>query len=583
MSPCKQVRKAAGFILLAALAGGGAGCKLTTESSTSATKPPRPTQELTPIQAYDKYLLALADGNEERIRGFIHVHPGEGERARLEGSISVLGSAARLRKAFDRAYGTGRLVKLGFHCHTPESHLPAESSFKIEGDHATVSAPGWGNLPMVRAGDIWKEDFIPWNEILRARAEAKDSESLPLDRLLANLRALSQFLDQTADEVRAGTYLSAADAFGVLNARLRGQARYLAPLGIAYAIDLTFAGRTAVLPSVPVVELRGDPAGLGKSQGSQLGDDIRTLLHDYMTRAFDLGQEAGRRKYKQALEIAAGFEPYIRPEHRAEISALAASIGLDPAEVMLGQCFPDLNPDSACSTVALPASASADGIARFGRNLDYTTFGVLERHSLLLVFHPTGRYAFASVSAPGLVGVLSGMNEHGLCVAAMEVHRPFRSPDAMPFMLLYRTLLENCRTVAEAIALLEKTPRQSANNLMLMDASGDRAVAEITPSKVTTRRASNMAALVSTNHQRGGDLDSPERCERFDFLHDASRRQFGRLSEVSVEEMLAGAAQGDMTFQSMVLEPVNRILYLAVGAGAPSHGFKRIDLKPYFP
>ena len=52
---------------------------------------------------------------------------------------------------------------------------------------------------------------------------------------------------------------------------------------------------------------------------------------------------------------------------------------------------------------------------------------------------------------------------------------------AMPYALLYRTVLERCKTVEEAIALLETTPRQTANNLMLMDATGNRAVVEITP------------------------------------------------------------------------------------------------------
>src|SRR5207245_2012767 len=136
--------------------------------------------------------------------------------------------------------------------------------------------------------------------------------------------------------------------------------------------------------------------------------------------------------------------------------------GVKPAEAMLGQCFPDLNPGG-CSTIALPAEASADGIARFGRNLDYPTFGVLDRHPVLLVFHPRERFAFVSVSpAPGLVGVLSGMNEYGLTLAVMEVPRQFRLPHAMPCMLLYRTVLENCRTVDEAVALLRRTPRQSA-------------------------------------------------------------------------------------------------------------------------
>jgi hypothetical protein len=48
-----------------------------------------------------------------------------------------------------------------------------------------------------------------------------------------------------------------------------------------------------------------------------------------------------------------------------------------------------------------------------------------------------------------------------------------------------------------------------------------------------------------------------------------------------LEKMLAGAAQGDATFQSMIFEPANLVVYLAVGADAPSKGFGRIELKPY--
>jgi hypothetical protein len=342
------------------------------------------------------------------------------------------------------------------------------------------------------------------------------------------------------------------------------------------------AAEKADARKVRILELRGDAAAQGKTHGAELGGVIRELSREYFSRAFDLASEAGKKNYQRALQAAAGFEKFVRPEHLEEIRALAAGAGIAPAEVMLGQCFPDLNPGGACSTVALPGSASADGVARFGRNLDYATFGILEQHSVVLVFHPQDRYAFAAITAPGLVGVLSGMNEHGLSLAVMEVPRSLRAPEGMPFMLLYRTVLENCKTVEEAIALLRQTARQSANNLMLMDASGDRAVAELTPTEVTVRRAPATAALISTNQQRGGDLDSPGRCRRFDFLHDAARRQFGHHSETTVEAMLAGAAQGDMTFQSMVFEPSTRILHLALGAGAPSHGFARIDLNAYF-
>ena len=37
-----------------------------------------------------------------------------------------------------------------------------------------------------------------------------------------------------------------------------------------------------------------------------------------------------------------------------------------------------------------------------------------------------------------------------------------------------------------------------------------------------------------------------------------------------------------MTLQSMVFEPSNRVIYLAVGADAPTKGYHRLELKKYF-
>ena len=539
--------------------------------STAASAPTPAADQSQLVEAVNRYYRAIADGDANFICAFIAVQPGSNELARMERSVGVLGATARFRIVCDKTFGNGKINQAGYHCFNAQTQIPADAKFTITGDHASADRFG---IKLVRIGNEWKEDFVTWEKLT-------PHHRVPLERLLPNLLAVRYILDLTSREVEAGKYLSAADAFGVLNARMHGQAREIAPLPVAYSVDFA-AGIASTTSSVSIIQLRGDPVAIGKSHALQLGKDIKALYHDYFEREFHLDQDAGRARYKQALMVAAGFEPFLRPEHREEIHALAADSGLQPAEALLGQCFADLNANGACSTITLPAAASTDGIARFARNLDYETFGILEQHSVVLVFHPKDRYAFASITAPGLVGILSGINEHGLTIACMEVPRSFRFPQAMPFMLLYRTLLENCKTVDEAIALLEKTPRQSANNLMLMDASGERALVEITPEKVAVRRAPNTAGLVSTNHQRGQDLDAPGRCGRFDFLHDAARREFGKLSEASIEELLAGSSQANATFQSMVFEPANRVVYLAVGAAAPSTGFHRIELKPLF-
>ena len=328
---------------------------------------------------------------------------------------------------------------------------------------------------------------------------------------------------------------------------------------------------------VRIVELSGSGEQMGADADRQLDAAIHTLHDQYLVRFV----QGGMARFV-ALSEANAFEGQLRPEHRAEVVALAKAAHVDERETMLAQCFLDIAQLSGCSTITLSADASPDGVPRFGRNLDFWSLDIADKYTTLFVVRGDGgRYGYASVGWPGMIGVLSGMNEHGLCLANMEVPRPDRLPTGMPYTLLYRTVLERCRTVDEAVNLLGSTPRQTANNLMLMDAAGDRAVAEITPESVHVRRATGPAALISTNHQRDQDADTPGRCDRYDDLHAKSAADFGRDDEPAVQAMLGRVGRRG-TLQSMVFEPTRRVLYLAAGTDAAHRPFTRIDLTPYF-
>ncbi len=328
--------------------------------------------------------------------------------------------------------------------------------------------------------------------------------------------------------------------------------------------------------SIPIIELRGDGNEIGAEYAKELGPQIKSL-QGYLDRYLKNDTERAK-----AMAAAVFFEATLPQRYRDEVASMANAIPLDEKKLMLAQCFLDLTPMTACSTITLPAGASPDGVARFGRNLDFPSFNMVDKSTVVLVFHPKGKNAFAAITWPGLIGVLSGMNEHGLCLANMEVTRGMRFPSAMPYSLLYRKILEDCKTVDEAIALLQKTPRQTANNLMLMDAAGNRAVAEITPTSVTVRRGVDNAALISTNHQRAQDADTQGRCDRYDYLHDTAKSEFGKIGTDRIKSMLDHVSQGNMTLQSMIFEPANRVIYLARGTNATKGIYEKIELAPHF-
>ncbi len=173
--------------------------------------------------------------------------------------------------------------------------------------------------------------------------------------------------------------------------------------------------------------------------------------------------------------------------------------------------FFDLKNTFECSALMVEASRSATGGVLFGRNLDYPSMGYIHEHTLVTVYRPTGKHAFVSVGFPGLVGVLSGMNDAGLCLAVLEVYdakdgEPRFDGQGVPYALCHRRLLEECTTIAEAKKLLESMPRTSLLNLAVADRTGT-AVFEVTPKQVVhavrRRRACAPARTISAARRCG--------------------------------------------------------------------------------
>src|SRR5262249_35576652 len=149
---------------------------------------------------------------------------------------------------------------------------------------------------------------------------------------------------------------------------------------------------------------------------------------------------------------------------RDELEAIAAGAKADRELVICGNTFFDLKKIFACSAVMVGKDRSATGGTLLARNLDYPSMGYIHEYTLVTVYRGKGKLAFVSVGFPGLVGVLSGMNEAGLALGVLEVfdakdgNGAFNSK-GVPYGLCLRRVLEEARTIDEAKKLLDGMPR----------------------------------------------------------------------------------------------------------------------------
>ncbi|MBL8793370.1 MAG: linear amide C-N hydrolase [Planctomycetia bacterium] len=338
-------------------------------------------------------------------------------------------------------------------------------------------------------------------------------------------------------------------------------------------------GELKYINDVPVLRVAGKPADLGE-QTAVLALKSSDRLLGYPREFLKL------LKLDLAWPVIVGTGKGLLqnfPEHHlAEMEAGIQAGKLDRDLVVAANTMFDLKKVIGCSTLIIEPGRSATGGMLFGRNLDFPTLGYLHEYSLVTVYKPEGKKAFASVGFPGCIGVLTGMNEDGLTVAVLEVYSS--NDDSLkfdakgiPYAICFRRLLEECATVEEAEKLLKSLKRTTRVNLAIGDKK-TAAVFEITPKSVVVRPSEN-GVLPCTNHFRSKELGVGVKCWRYPILEKSKEEKSLNVRDVAA--LLHEVNQGQLTLQTMVFEPADLKLHLAIGKPPTSAlPLKTLDLGP---
>jgi hypothetical protein len=141
--------------------------------------------------------------------------------------------------------------------------------------------------------------------------------------------------------------------------------------------------------------------------------------------------------------------------------------------------------------------------------------------------------------------------------------------------LSFRRLLEECRTVEQAIELMKSIPRTTCLSISLCDRQ-NAAVLELTPQQVVTRHPAENV-LVCTNHFRTPQLQVALHCPRYDALAAMDTRP-----PLDVDRLWQQLHRGSVsrTLQAMIFEPAPLRLYLSYGVPrATTRSPRRVDLE----
>lgn len=188
-----------------------------------------------------------------------------------------------------------------------------------------------------------------------------------------------------------------------------------------------------------------------------------------------------------------------------------------------------------CSSFACWAEQSEEGSLIVGRNFDFYVGDNFAKNKVVLFVEPDSGYKFASISWPGMMGVLSGMNEKGLTITINAAKGKIPTSSAMPISLLARNILQYASNIEEAYAIAKRYETFVSESLLIGSASDNcAAIIEKTPSQIALYK-SDTSRVICTNHYQSSTFafdeynveniatsDSPYRYARVAELLDAT-------------------------------------------------------------
>jgi isopenicillin-N N-acyltransferase-like protein len=347
-------------------------------------------------------------------------------------------------------------------------------------------------------------------------------------------------------------------------------------------------GKLRYINNIPVLQVQGSPEQMGDAIGKYVVKNAPKATQYPRDVLSHFGVEFMWIVFAKAGQRMANFFP---KDYTKELNAMATASGISKEDLIVGNTLFDLKKVVACSGVTIEPANSSTGGMLFGRNLDYPSLGYINQYTLVTVYKPENKKAFAAIGFPGLIGCLSGMNQDGLCLAIHEVidiktgQKKFNY-NGIPYAMCYRQLLEECSTVDQAYELLNKLPRTSTTNLLIADRKRS-AVFEVTPDKVIERKSKDGVA-VCCNHFCCSEIkpffpiNVRRSFQRFTLLEEL-RTNENKVSPAQVMEYLDSVNLGDDTLQTMVFEPSTLRLHLAFQGTPSSKGpFHTLELESLF-
>ncbi len=188
-----------------------------------------------------------------------------------------------------------------------------------------------------------------------------------------------------------------------------------------------------------------------------------------------------------------------------------------------------------CSSLAVWNENTEDGDLLIGRNFDFSVGEDFAKNKLIEFVEPESGIPYLSVSWPGMIGVVSGMNKEGVTVTINAAKSKIPLTAKTPISLVTREILQYAATIDQAIAIAKKQKVFVSESILVGSAKDHKAVIiEVSPKNFGVYDAVNSGRMLCTNHFQSDAYKEDKRNQKH-IAESHSEYRYQKLQELLAE------------------------------------------------
>ncbi|AZA55968.1 C45 family autoproteolytic acyltransferase/hydolase [Chryseobacterium shandongense] len=185
-----------------------------------------------------------------------------------------------------------------------------------------------------------------------------------------------------------------------------------------------------------------------------------------------------------------------------------------------------------CTSLAVWNENAEDGDLLIGRNFDFYVGDDFAKNKLIEFVEPEIGIPYLSVSWPGMIGVVSGMNKEGITVTINAGKSKIPLTAKTPISLVTREILQYAKNIDEAITIAKKRKVFVSESILVGSANDKNAVIiEVSPDNFGVYKVENTSKIFCTNHFQSEAYKNDKR-NRKHIAESHSEYRYEKLQEL---------------------------------------------------